>query len=149
MLSSAAAVLAALAVPATATAVVVVPRVPVHVSPRSIGPHTAVTVSFHQPSPAGLLPDQREVEALRVQARGHGGCIDDGSLAMTPAPAGRLVRRTLRPARLPGGRWCPGTYHGEITLSQFPRCDPGPLHACPLYVIAPRTLATFSFRVSG
>jgi hypothetical protein len=119
------------------------------VSPASIGPLTAVTVSFRQPVTTGLLPGTRVSEALRVDGPARSGCISSGGVALAPRPSGTLMRRRLRPARMHGGRWCLGVYQGSVTVSVFPVCTPGPVRACPMYVIAPRTIVTFRFRVTA
>jgi hypothetical protein len=64
-----------------------------------------------------------------------------------------MIRHRLRPRWL-GGRWCTGTYDGRVTYQVQPACvDPGPIRArvvaCPMFIMVPRTLATFRFRVTA
>lgn len=152
VLTGLAALCALLGVPAAAAAIVIGPMTHASVRPAKVHPHTAVRVSFRQPTPAGLLPDVRIVERLHVQGPAHtSGCLDSAGMAIGAAPAGSMVHRTLRPGNI--AHWCLGRFHGQITLSRFPICDPGPIHGqshvCPMYVVAPRTIATFGFRVTA
>jgi hypothetical protein len=151
VLAGLAALCALLAVPAAAGAIVISPATHVSVRPAKIHPHTAVRVSFRQPAPGGLLPDQRIVERLRVTGPARAtGCIHSAALTIAPLAAGRMIHRALRPGNIT--RWCLGRFHGQITLSSGPICNPGPIHTlthvCPMYIVAPRTIATFGFRVT-
>jgi hypothetical protein len=74
-------------------------------------------------------------------------------VVLAAAPSGTTIRHTLRPRWL-GGRWCTGTYNGQVTYQVQPACtDPGPVKAmviaCPMFIMAPRTIATFHFRVTA
>jgi hypothetical protein len=100
----------------------------------------------------GVQQNLRASEVLWLRSRSHRPagvrCITDEHLLLAPAPAGTLVRRTLRPALMRGVRWCLGNYRVVLLLSEFPQCDPQPRRMCPMFMIAPRALATFSFRVT-
>jgi len=64
------------------------------------------------------------------------------------AKKGARVKLTLRPARGRGG-WCAGQWHGTVVQTEVVRCRPGPARACPQLVVAPRTIASFRFRVTA
>ena len=126
-----------------------------HISlgPRAIGTHTNVLVRFRQPLTTGSNADERTVEALEVSGPARPECIGSARVVLASARAGTMVSRRLRPNRL-GGRWCTGTYDGRLTYQEQPVCtDPGPVRAkvvaCPMFIMAPRTLATFHFRVTA
>jgi hypothetical protein len=45
------------------------------------------------------------------------------------------------------GGWCAGLWHGTVVQSEVLHCNPLPALVCPQLVVAPLTLARFSFRV--
>jgi hypothetical protein len=154
VLSGLAAAGAALALPIAATAQGVSPTVThVQVGPSAIGTHTDVVVRFRQPMTTGDNGDERSFEALEVSGATRAGCIGSRRVVLAAAREGTTIRHMLRPHWL-GGSWCTGTYEGRVTYQVEPDCtDPGPVKAkaiaCPMFIMAPRTLATFHFRVTA
>ena len=64
-----------------------------------------------------------------------------------PVPStgqGDRVHVVLNPTRL-GGVWCVGRFASRIIERQSSVCAAG--HACPQFIVAPRTIARFWFRV--
>jgi len=151
VLSGLVAVGAALALPVGAVAQDAVTRV--EVGPHAIGTHTSVLVRFRQPMTTGYNGGELTVEALQISGPSRPRCIGSGRVVLAAAQSGTTIRHTLRPRWL-GGRWCTGTYDGRVTYQVQPACtDPGPVRAriiaCPMFIMAPRTLATFHFRVTA
>ena len=73
------------------------------------------------------------------------GCVSSLAYSLRPAAAGASMRTVMRP----GGRrhWCAGRFHGRLVAFESTACTPGPARACLLLLIAPQTLARFSFSV--
>ena len=129
------------------------PMTHVQVGPRTIGTHTDVLLRFRQPMTTGDNADERSVEAVGLTGPSRPQCIGSRRVVLAAAREGTTIRDTLRPRRL-GGRWCTGTYVGRVTYQVQPDCsNPGPIGvkvvACPMFIMAPRTLATFHFRVTA
>lgn len=125
----------------------------VTVAPRVIGPHTTVRLRFRQPVSTGTTAAGRSYDALMISGPVRRGCIGSRRVVLPAARRGTLIGHRLRPRRL-GGRWCTGTYRGWVTYQDQASCpNPGPVRtrplACPMYLVAPRTLATFRFRVTA
>jgi hypothetical protein len=138
----------ALALPVSALAGTAGTRV--IVAPRVIGPHTTVLLRFRQPVSTGTTAAGRSYDALMISGPARRGCIGARRVVLPAARRGTLIRHALRPRRL-GGRWCTGTYRGWVTYQDQAGCrNPGPTRPlpCPMYLVAPRTLATFRFRVT-
>ncbi len=127
-------------VPATAQALV-----RVTLRPSVGGARTGFVLRFRNPSPTGLIAGTRRVDEVLVSGPRASGCVFSVTDRLPPAAAGASMRTAVRP----GGRrdWCGGRFHGRLVAYQSTVCNPGPTRACPLLVIAPRTLARFSFRV--
>ena len=101
----------------------------------------------------GYTGVEQSIEALEVSGPSRPQCIGARRVVLAAAQAGTTIRHMLRPRWL-GGRWCTGTYEGRVTYQVLPSCtDPGPVRgrvvACPMFIMAPRTLATFHFRVTA
>jgi hypothetical protein len=145
---------AALALPAGVYAQdLLSPMTHVQVGPRAIGTHTDVRLRLRQPMTTGDNGGERSVEAVDLTGPSRRGCIGTTRVVLAAAREGTTIRHTLRPRWL-GGRWCTGTYEGRLTYQVQPDCtNPGPigvkLVACPMFIMAPRTLATFHFRVTA
>lgn len=154
VLSGTVAACAVLALPASASARdQFAPVTHVSVGPSAIGTRTDILLRFRQPMSTGDNGEERSVEALEVAGPSRPQCIGSRRVVLVAAREGRTIRDTLRPRRL-GGRWCTGTYVGRVTYQVQPDCsNPGPIrvkvNACPMFIMAPRTLATFHFRVTA
>jgi hypothetical protein len=138
--------LLALGLPALAVAETVGPT-RLHVTPARVGARTDVVVGFAQPAITGRLPGQRIVETLQVTGPARMGCAAGSETGVAVTAAGARVSETLRPARLNGHRWCTGVHEVTLTVATTSPCAGPPRTICPQYVIAPRTVATASFRV--
>lgn len=128
-------------------------RTRVMVGPRRIGTHTTVLVRFRQPMTTGYTGGERTIEALQISGPSRPRCIGSRRVLLAAAQAGTMIRHRLRPRWL-GGRWCAGLYRGRVTYQVEPACSgPRPLRtnviACPMFISAPRTVATFRFRVTA
>jgi hypothetical protein len=140
--------LAALAIPGAALALTFGgPQTPMHVTPRPVGPHRTVTITFRQPVDTTSASSLQTIERLDVQGPTRSGCVGRDNLIVDKAQAGNQVQVTLRPGAR--HRWCTGLYRGTLTLTMMPRCSEAPLRACPQFVVAPRTVGHFTFRVTA
>jgi hypothetical protein len=119
----------------------------VSVTPGAGGPRTMFRFRFRAPDLTGVGAGWSRVNTLSVGGPTRAGCVSDGTTTLPPSVAGTMVRVTMNPAHL-GGRWCVGTFRGEIIDSQRIICDPKPVEACPQLVIAPQVIARFTFRVT-
>ncbi len=113
--------------------------------PGTGGPRTGFVLRFRNPSRTGVVAGTRRVDRVLVSGPRASRCVSALTYGLRPAAAGAGMRAVLRP----GGRrpWCTGRFHGRLVAYASTACTPGPARACPLLVIAPRTLARFSFRV--
>jgi hypothetical protein len=140
---------AALAIPGAAIAATLNgPQTPMHVTPHPVGPRTAVVVKFLQPVDTTSMSSLETTERLQVAGPTHSGCVGEGGVIVPAAQTGTSMTLTLRPGRL-GGPWCLGTYRGTLIVSMMPRCGGPPVRACPQFVIAPRIVGHFTFRVTA
>ena len=133
------------AIPAVSDALVPSGVTSVHVSvkPPSGSPTTHFAVSFRAAQNTGIIggtahvPGQREPHGARGVPVQH----------LRGGAAG--ARRRDRPGELAPkahGRWCAGTFHGQVWKTVFPRCPAG--KACPALVFPPLMVGKFSFRVT-
>jgi hypothetical protein len=143
--------LAAVAVASAATAVL---SAPIHVSPAIGGPRTVFSVSFRAPQRTGVSGSLRRFDQLSASltpAAGSSGCLTSIDASVPAADKGVLVAVRLDPQSLRvdpqahGGRWCVGTYRGQIEELAGPVCRPG--QACPAFVVLLGTIGRFSFVV--
>jgi hypothetical protein len=120
-------------------------RTRVTLRPGSGHPATKFVVSFRAPDQTGTIDLVRRRDTLSVRGpKRHRGCVSSVNMTLRAHRKGRLVKVTLNPKRL-GGVWCAGRFRGRIVEFQQVVCQP---HlACPQLMIAPRTIARFSFRV--
>ena len=146
VLAAATALLAALAVPALSVAETV-GATRLHIRPARVGIRSDVVVGFAQPTISDRLPGQRVIETLQVTGPVRVGCAAGSQLSVPPTAAGAAVSETLRPSRLNGHRWCTGVHEVTLTVATTSPCAGPVRRICPQYVIAPRTVATASFRV--
>lgn len=119
----------------------------VHVSlrPGTGGPRTRFTLSFRAPARTGTFSGLRRVNRVIVSGPRGSQCASSVSGTLPAARAGARLRVMIAPGR--GRHWCGGRFHGRLVAYESVLCSGSPARACPLLVIAPRTLARFSFRV--
>ncbi len=131
-----------LAVPAAAIGAA--PSTRVSVRPGSGTPHTHFTLRLRIPVATGTFASVLRRDTVTVSGPRHAGCVSSAGRILRPARKGARIRLTLSPGR---GSWCAGQWRGAVMQIEVVRCTPGPARACPLLVIAPRTIARFRFRV--
>jgi len=126
-----------------------VPRL--RVTPARGGVHTTFAVHFTAPDPSGVQgARQVSYELSAAPRRSRRGCIESVSARPVAQRAGQAVVVRLVPRRL-GGRWCSGTYSGEVDEIVGPYCAPpqaGQVPApCPEFATVLRRIGTFRFNV--
>ena len=139
----------ALAGVAVASAATAVPSAPIHVTPAAGGPRTVFSVSFRAPQRTGVEGSLRRFDQLSASvpsAANSGGCLTSVDASIPAADKGSLVFVRLDP-HAHAGRWCVGTYRGQIEELAGPVCRPG--LACPAFVALLGTIGRFSFQVRG
>jgi hypothetical protein len=105
---------------------------------------TRFVVTFRTAQAAGRSGsvDRSYIVQATISGRSR-GCVSTVSKTVSKAPAHARVRVTLDPH----GKWCVGTFRGDIAEVEKPHCPGGPGGvACPLS-IAQGTFGKFSFRV--
>ncbi len=105
-------------------------------------PDTVFRVSFADWDASSIL-----IRTYHVDVSGparNGGCVHDGSWSVRN-PSHARVRVTLDPAKL-GGKWCPGTFHGNVNEAVGPGCK-NRRTLCP-HIIYGRHIGHFTFHVS-
>jgi hypothetical protein len=107
--------------------------------------HTRFTISFRTQMATGTSAGMRRTDLVSVKGPQRGGCIADRSVSAGAQPANSLVKVHLGPGS--GHHWCTGHFHGVVVQYQSVVCGPPQMIACQLLVIAPQTIARFSFRV--
>lgn len=118
----------------------------VYVSPSIGKPTTHFVVRFRAPSETGLTLHRRY--ELYASATKGSRCTSSVADAIGATSVGSHVRVTLKPART-GGRWCTGKFRGRIVEYISTVCQPtNAAIVCPDIVIAPQTIARFTFRVN-
>jgi hypothetical protein len=125
----------------------------VHVSPAVGGVRTTFRVRFSIPQATGTTGGVRRTASLVISGPHRSGCAGSAGVALSAAAAHHTFHVALRPASA-HARWCPGTFRGRLMETEAPACPPGPVTArptvmCPLYIVAPRVLARFRFRVTA
>jgi hypothetical protein len=119
----------------------------ISVSPDTGGASTRFSVGFRAPQRTGRLAHIVRRYELSVSGRsGAQGCVSSASLELSFTRAHARVRATLNPARL-GGRWCWGTFHGQVEETEAPICPRAT--ACPALVVLLGTVGKFSFVVKA
>jgi hypothetical protein len=133
----------------------------VTLKPRNGHPATKFVARFRNPASTEILAPLTPTETLLVSGPLTAKrCVSSASRLLPAAAVGQPMRVTLDPKRL-GGRWCLGRFHGSVTLRQRFSCGPplemvcppiscGPPRyiVCPQLLVAPQTVARFSFRIS-
>jgi len=146
----------ALAGVGVASAATAFPTAPIHVTPAAGGPRTVFSVSFRAPQRTGVEGSLRRFDQLSASlspATGSSGCLTSVDASVPAADKGVLVAVRLDPQALRvdpqahAGRWCAGTYRGQIEELAGPVCRPG--LACPAFVALLGTIGRFSFQVRG
>ncbi|HET9102264.1 MAG TPA: hypothetical protein VFN55_02830 [Solirubrobacteraceae bacterium] len=112
--------------------------------PGTGGVHTGFVLRFRNPVQTGTVAGLRRTDRVMVAGPRGSGCTSRVSYALRPARAGAMVRTVIRSGRR---RWCSGRYRGQVIADIVSSCRPGPARACPLFMLAPRTIARFGFRV--
>ncbi|HET8979377.1 MAG TPA: hypothetical protein VFN87_14530 [Solirubrobacteraceae bacterium] len=145
-----AAALAAAAVPAGARPAradrAATGMVSVRLQPGAGGPRTTFTVSFRRRAQTGIQGGVSRRDSVIVFGPRRSRCVSTAEMGTPTGAAGTMVHVRLAPGRL-GGRWCAGTFRGEIEETVSVLCRPGPARACPMVMIAPQTIGRFRFRV--
>lgn len=131
---------------ASAAAAGLRPTTKMTVKPGSGTPQTHFAFSFRVPTTTGRSGLLVVTDRFSVSGPHGAGCQSSVARNLRPANKGTRVKLTLRPAKGRGG-WCAGKWRGTVVQSEFFRCSPGPRKVCPELVVAPRTIARFSFRV--
>lgn len=116
----------------------------VYVTPAVGHPSTRFVVRFRAPSATGSTATVRSHFELYASARRGSGCTSSVAIAIAPTTAGQHVRVTVSHTR--GRNWCLRTFSGRIVKVTSVLCMPA--KACPQILIAPQTVARFSFRVT-
>jgi hypothetical protein len=107
--------------------------------------HTRFTISFYTQMATGTSPGTMRTDMVSVTGPRRNGCVANRSLDAGAQPANALVTVQLGPGS--GHSWCTGLFRGEVVQSQSVICGPPQMIVCPQLVIAPQTIARFSFRV--
>ncbi len=140
------ALLALAMVAASATAAGLGPTTRVTVKPGSGTPQTHFAFSFRVPVATGTSGSLVRTDTFSASGPRGTHCQSRMTRTLSPAKTGMRVKLTLRPAKSSDG-WCSGQWHGTVVQSEVIRCRPGPVRVCPDLVVAPRTIASFRFRV--
>ena len=119
--------------------------VTVVVTPTAGGPGAAFRVSFTAPATTGVHGRTRVFDEVSVQTLvTPTNCVGSASVPVLDVRRGQHVQVRLDP-RLLGGRWCRGTYRGQVLALQTLVCPHGAF--CPTYVKVLGVLGRFSFTV--
>jgi hypothetical protein len=94
----------------------------------------------------GTFGTEVRTDTFSVSAPRGAHCQAAANRTLRPAKEGKRVTLTLRPGKGRGG-WCAGEWRGTVVQTVTIRCNPAPARACPQLVVAPRTIASFRFRV--
>jgi hypothetical protein len=120
----------------------------VHISPGKGGIHTQFHFSMRLPTSTGTTGHVTRSDSIAISGPKHSGCVSNATSILPAASAGTMMRETFNPARM-GGRWCTGTFRGEVLEHVNTVCSPLPVMIiCPQLEIAPQVIARFSFRVT-
>ena len=116
----------------------------VYVTPAVGHPSTRFVVRFRAPAATGNTATVRSHYELYASARHGSGCTSSVAIAIAPTTVGQHVRITIAHKR--GRNWCLRKFSGRIVRVTSVLCLP--TKACPQILIAPQTIARFSFRVT-
>jgi hypothetical protein len=119
-----------------------------HISPGKGGIHTQFHFSLRLPTATGTTGRVTRSDSVVISGPKRSGCVSSATSILPAGAAGTIVRETFNPAHM-GGRWCTGTFHGEVLGHVNTVCSPLPVMIiCPQLEIAPQVIARFSFRVT-
>jgi hypothetical protein len=116
----------------------------VTMKPGAGKPTTRFVASFRAPAQTGVFATVSSHYQLSASGPKGKRCVSSTSINLRPTKLHAHVKVTMRP-RGHGGVWCSGKFHGKIREFQSIVCRR--INACPDIVIAPRTIARFSFTV--
>jgi hypothetical protein len=125
-------------------------RVPMRVSPGTGGIHARFVLRFSIPDATGTSGDVNVSDSISVNGPSRAGCVGQAEIPLRSAAAGTAFKITLSPSQA-DGRWCAGRFTGALLERRTTICPPPPDEeqiVCPLYVLAPRVIGRFSFRVT-
>jgi hypothetical protein len=117
----------------------------VSVTPASGSPTTHFRVSFTAVQATGAVGGGNVYRITTSDPHPGGGkCVSSTSAVVPPTTAGATAHVTLAPA--PHGRWCTGTFRGQVWSVLLPPCPVG--KACPAILPLPRMVGKFTYRVA-
>jgi hypothetical protein len=123
------------------------PTAHISVRPGTGSPTTSFVVSFRAPVRTGSNGTSKRQYILSAWGSlGTTGCAANIDEALPYSRLHAHVHVKLSPARL-GGRWCAGTFNGQIEEIQAPVCPHG--QACPAFVLLLGTIGKFTFHVKS
>ncbi len=124
-----------------------VARVRAYVSPTIGRPATQFVIRFRAPNATTNTGTFHSHYQVYVSGSRGARCTSSESFALGPTTRGAHVRLTLKP-KGSRGTWCAGTFRGRIVEFIINVCQPTPTAiVCPDILVAPQTVARFSFRV--
>ena len=120
----------------------------VSVKPGSGNPRTRFVLSLRIPEATGTFGSVVRHDTLSVSGPRGRRCVSSVTVRLRSAKRGARLTLTLRPASLGTGGWCTGEFNGRVVQHEGLRCPPRPMHVCPDFLLAPRTIARFRFHVA-
>lgn len=120
----------------------------VSVKPGSGNPGTRFALSLRIPEATGTFGSVVRHDTLSVSGPSGRGCVSSLTVRLRSAKRGAHLTLTLRPASSVTGGWCTGEFNGRVVQQEVLRCPPRPMHVCPDFLLAPRTIARFRFHVA-
>ncbi len=132
---------------AAATSILPAALAPVRVSPVTAGRHATFRISVKSPDRTGLAGGFLVTDTLTASGPRGPHCVWRATRLLPAASPHAWVGVSLDPRRL-GGSWCTGRFQGDVLETRRFVCPTTPGRACPLVLIAARTIARFQFRVT-
>jgi hypothetical protein len=120
----------------------------VTVRPGSGRAQTRFAFTFRLPAAVGSFASMIRADTFSLSGPRGAHCESGLETVLGAGRKGKKVTLRMRPGKGRGG-WCVGQWRGAIVQTETFRCDPGPARACPDLAIAPKTIASFRFRVTG
>jgi hypothetical protein len=140
------ALLLAFAAPVAAAAVG--PSARVSVTPGAGKTQTRFAFRFRLPAATGTFGTLIRSDAFSINGPRGAHCEPGLIKILGAGKKGKRVTLRLGPGKGRGG-WCAGQWRGSIVQTESFRCNPGPTRACPELEVAPKTIASFRFRVKS